>query len=262
MVAGDGPGQHLRQDRPRQPSRGAGRGGRRRRCSCSATGAPYGGRSSRRPSRAAVRRRHDRAAARVFRGLLGEPINIETLGGFLSWRVGNFLPVLLGLWPVIALSGHARGRGGQGQPGPASSTPHSRRTIALAEGRRARHGARRGDADPGRRSIWVVGQAFGVLPGDEIPFVGRPRPGRRCTALLMLAAGARRVRDRAVGRPDAGDGLRPHRALRRVPHLRLRDARRRPSTRSAAVVLVAWTAGPSADGRASPTGRRSRCSPS
>ena len=50
----------------------------------------------------------------VFQGLLGEPIHIETLGGFLSWRVGNFLPVLLGLWSVIALSGTLAGEAASG----------------------------------------------------------------------------------------------------------------------------------------------------
>ena len=40
----------------------------------------------------------------AIRGLLGEPINIDLLGGFLSWRVGNTLPVVLGLWSVLALS--------------------------------------------------------------------------------------------------------------------------------------------------------------
>ena len=54
----------------------------------------------------------------ALRGLLGEPINLETMGGFLSWRVGNTLPVLLG--PV---AGHrpvrdARRRGREGQSRP------------------------------------------------------------------------------------------------------------------------------------------------
>ena len=44
----------------------------------------------------------------AMRGLLGEPINIETLGGFLSWRVGNTLPVILGLWSVDRLPLSAR----------------------------------------------------------------------------------------------------------------------------------------------------------
>ncbi len=105
----------------------------------------------------------------LLRGLLGEPINIEFMGGFLSWRVGNFLPAMLGLWPVIALSGILAGEAAKGSLDLLVSTPQGRRAVAvqkvaghvtavilamliLAAG------------------IWVVGAAFGHLPGDEIPF--------------------------------------------------------------------------------------------
>jgi len=67
----------------------------------------------------------------ALRGLLGEPINLETMGGFLSWRVGNTLPVLLGLWPVIALSGTLAGEAAKGSLDLLASTPQGRRTIAL-----------------------------------------------------------------------------------------------------------------------------------
>ena len=67
----------------------------------------------------------------AVRGLLGEPINLDTMGGFLSWRVGNFLPVMLGLWPVIALSGTLAGEAAKGSLDLLASTPQSRRTIAL-----------------------------------------------------------------------------------------------------------------------------------
>ena len=50
----------------------------------------------------------------ALRGLLGEPINIETLGGFISWRISNALPVILGLWSVIALSGTLAGEAAKG----------------------------------------------------------------------------------------------------------------------------------------------------
>src|SRR5918994_799338 len=54
----------------------------------------------------------------AMRGLLGEPINIETLGGFISWRVRNTLPVVLGLWSGLALWGTLAGGGAQGRPRP------------------------------------------------------------------------------------------------------------------------------------------------
>ncbi len=105
----------------------------------------------------------------LVRGLLGEPINIEFMGGFLSWRVGNFLPAMLGLWPVIALSATLAGEAAKGSLDLLVSTPQSRRTVAveklaghvtaviiamliLAVG------------------IWVVGVVYAHLPGDEIAF--------------------------------------------------------------------------------------------
>ena len=104
----------------------------------------------------------------ALRGLLGEPINLETMGGFLSWRVGNFLPVVLGLWPVIALSGTLAGEAAKGSLDLLVSTPQSRRTIAL-------------EKLAGlvtavilamlllAATIWAVGAFFAALPGDEIP---------------------------------------------------------------------------------------------
>lgn len=124
----------------------------------------------------------------VFRGLLGEAINIETLGGFISWRVGNVLPVLLGLWSVIALSGTLAGEAAKGSLDLLVSTPHSRRSIALQK--------------IGGHVIalvvamliaavflYLAGRVFATLPGDEIPFdaaLGQVT----LYGLLMLASGS------------------------------------------------------------------------
>lgn len=104
----------------------------------------------------------------ALRGLLGEPINLETMGGFLSWRVGNTLPVLLGLWPVIALSGTLAGEAAKGSLDLLASTPQGRRTIALEK--LAGHVTAVVLAMLLlATTIWIVGAAFGSLPGDEIP---------------------------------------------------------------------------------------------
>ena len=112
VVAGHGPRDDLRQDPARQPPRGAGRrlvGG----LFMLLTAAPYGTEFTTR-RRAALFVSQMTSLPPVFQGLLGEPIHIETLGGFLSWRVGNFLPILLGLWSVIALSGTLAGEAASG----------------------------------------------------------------------------------------------------------------------------------------------------
>src|SRR5437867_4410775 len=36
----------------------------------------------------------------IFEGMLGTPIGIDKLAGFLSWRVINFSPVILGIWSL------------------------------------------------------------------------------------------------------------------------------------------------------------------
>lgn len=104
----------------------------------------------------------------ALRGLLGEPINLLTMGGFLSWRVGNFLPVVLGLWPVIALSGTLAGEAAKGSLDLLASTPQGRRTIAL-EKLAAHVTAVILAMLLLAATVWAVGAFFGALPGDEIP---------------------------------------------------------------------------------------------
>ncbi|MEO8273822.1 MAG: ABC transporter permease subunit [Chloroflexota bacterium] len=67
----------------------------------------------------------------VFQGMLGEPIHIEQLGGFLSWRIMNFLPVMLGIWAIVALSGTLAGELGRGSIDMLASSPVSRARLAV-----------------------------------------------------------------------------------------------------------------------------------
>lgn len=124
----------------------------------------------------------------ALRGLLGEPINIETLGGFVSWRVGNSLPVILGLWSVLALSGTLAGEAAKGSLDLLAATPQSRRSIALQK--LAGHITALTAAMVLFALItWISGAAFAVLPGDEIP-LGAALGQAVLYGLLMLAAGS------------------------------------------------------------------------
>ena len=124
----------------------------------------------------------------ALRGLLGEPINIESLGGFLSWRVGNTLPVVLGLWSVLALSGTLAGEAAKGSLDVLASTPQSRRSIALQK--------LGGHLTALLAAMllfalitWLAGVAFAVLPGDD--FALTAALGQAVLyGLLMLAAGS------------------------------------------------------------------------
>lgn len=123
----------------------------------------------------------------AIRGLLGEPINLDTLGGFVSWRVGNFLPVMLGLWPVLALSGTLAGEAAKGSLDLLASTPHPRASIALEK--LAGHVTAVVLAMAILAvAIFGLGQAFARLPGDEIALsaaIGQAV----LYGVMMLAAG-------------------------------------------------------------------------
>jgi ABC-2 type transport system permease protein len=67
----------------------------------------------------------------VFQGLLGQPLRIDTLGGFVSWRLFNFLPVVYGIWAIIALSGTLAGELARGSLDVLASTPLVRRRLAI-----------------------------------------------------------------------------------------------------------------------------------
>lgn len=103
----------------------------------------------------------------VFQGMLGDPIAIETLGGFLSWRVVNFMPVMLGIWSLVALSGTLAGELARGSLELIAAGPTGRRRLAAEKA--AGHLVAMGVAVLIISVlIWVAGQLFAVLPGDEI----------------------------------------------------------------------------------------------
>ena len=125
----------------------------------------------------------------AIRGLLGEPINLDTLGGFVSWRVGNFLPVMLGLWPVLALSGTLAGEAAKGSLDLLASTPHSRSSIALEK--LAGHITAVVFAMAILAlAIFGLGQAFARLPGDEISFSAAFGQAALYGVMMLAAGGA------------------------------------------------------------------------
>lgn len=67
----------------------------------------------------------------AFQGMLGEMINIDRLGGFLSWRTINFMPTILGIWSVVALSGLLAGELARGSLDLLVTTPLGRVRLAV-----------------------------------------------------------------------------------------------------------------------------------
>src|SRR5260221_8276564 len=67
----------------------------------------------------------------IFEGMLGTPIGIDKLAGFLSWRVINFSPVILGIWSLTALSGILAGEVSRGSIDMLATGRIGRRRLAL-----------------------------------------------------------------------------------------------------------------------------------
>ncbi len=124
----------------------------------------------------------------IMRGLLGDPIAVDTLGGFLSWRIGNILPVMLSLWSVLALTTTLAGEARKGSLDLLLSTPHARRTIALQKvgGHLT---ALTVAMVMGAALTWVTGIVFATLPGDGIALTAA-LGHFLLTGLLVLAGGA------------------------------------------------------------------------
>ena len=41
----------------------------------------------------------------ILQGLTGKPVNVGTLGGYVSWKYGPFFAFIAALWSILALSG-------------------------------------------------------------------------------------------------------------------------------------------------------------
>jgi len=99
--------------------------------------------------------------------MTGVPINAQTLGGFLSWRVTNLMPLVFGVWSVIALSSTLAGEIRAGSYEVLGAMPISRRRIALEKV--AAHLASLAAAAAILAAlVWLTGVICARLPGDDI----------------------------------------------------------------------------------------------
>jgi ABC-2 type transport system permease protein len=105
----------------------------------------------------------------IFTGLYGgSAVSPETLGGFTNWRYGLLFFLLPGIWSLIALSGTLVNEMRRGSMEFVAGAPIPRRRIALAK--LAAHAVAMTLAMLiVAFFLWLIGAAFGTLPGDEIP---------------------------------------------------------------------------------------------
>jgi ABC-2 type transport system permease protein len=123
----------------------------------------------------------------VLVGLLGQPVGLETLGGFLSWRFGNIMSLILGLWSVLALSSTLASEARRGTLDFVAASPVARRRIA-AQKAGAHVALVAGAMLIASVLTWLATIVFAVLPGDEVS-LGTALAHYALTGLLMLAGG-------------------------------------------------------------------------
>ncbi|MEW5990001.1 MAG: hypothetical protein AB1736_01470 [Chloroflexota bacterium] len=128
------------------------------------------------------------ALPEVFQGMLGQPIGIERLGGFISWRILNFLPVMYGIWSIVALSGTLAGELARGSLDVVASTPLVRRRLAV-EKVAAYLVAVAATALILGLATYIAVNAFATLPGDEVS-VAAVAGHMVLLYLMILAPGA------------------------------------------------------------------------
>jgi len=128
-----------------------------------------------------------RAVPPILQGFAGKPVNVETLGGYLQYKYGVFIPIVGSLWSILALSGTLAAEARRGSLDFVASTPMARRRIALEK--LFGHVASMTIAVVVIfLSLALIG-TFAVLPGDAIS-VEAAAGYAVWLALLALAAGS------------------------------------------------------------------------
>jgi ABC-2 type transport system permease protein len=103
----------------------------------------------------------------MLRGMYGNPVNVDNLGGFISWHYGAYFALLAGLWSILSLSSTLAGEARRGSLDFTVATPRSKRAIALEK--LAGHVAALGVAMALVAILaWVTGVVGATLPGDSI----------------------------------------------------------------------------------------------
>lgn len=104
----------------------------------------------------------------MMRGLYGDPVNTDTLGGFISWHYGAYFALIGGLWSILALSATLAGEARRGSLEFAVATQRSRRGLAVEKV--AGHVAAVALVMGGAGLVaWLTGMVFAIDPRDSIP---------------------------------------------------------------------------------------------
>ncbi len=103
----------------------------------------------------------------VLTGMYGEPVRVDTLGGFVTWHYGGYLALLAGLWSILALSGTLASEARRGSLEFVLAAPVGRSRIAV-EKVAAHVVALAGALAVLACATWASGALFGVTPDDAV----------------------------------------------------------------------------------------------
>jgi ABC-2 type transport system permease protein len=104
----------------------------------------------------------------ILRGLVGNPVNVGTMGGYVMWKYGPVFVFVACLWSILALSGTLGAEAQRGSLDLLAATPIGRRRLAL-EKLAAHLTVLAGAMAILALAAWLAGAAFAKLPGDAVP---------------------------------------------------------------------------------------------
>jgi ABC-2 type transport system permease protein len=108
------------------------------------------------------------ASSPALRGVVGNPVNLGTIGGYVMWKYGPVFAYIACLWSILALSGTLAAEARRGSLDFVAATPLGRRRLAI-EKVAAHVTALAGAMAVFGFAAWLAGAAFATLPGDAIP---------------------------------------------------------------------------------------------
>ena len=103
----------------------------------------------------------------ILQGLAGRVVHVDTLGGYLTYKYGNFLPEITGLWSILALSGTLAAEARRGSLEFVAATAMTRRRIAIEK--LGGHLVSVAIASVIVFASVLIVSSFATLPGDAIP---------------------------------------------------------------------------------------------
>ena len=102
-------------------------------------------------------------------GMAGNPVDIGTLGGYVSWKYGSVFVVFAGMWSILALSGTLVGEARRGSLDMLAATPLSKQQIADEKVRA--HLTLLGIIVVLQTlAAWTGGAVYAKTPADQISF--------------------------------------------------------------------------------------------